>query len=46
MIVRGRRSPRVHALVVEWAALHADELMADWTLALSGLPLNRIAPLR
>lgn len=45
-IIRGRLSPRAHALVVEWAALHADELLADWELAQSGLPLRRIAPLR
>jgi hypothetical protein len=45
-IIRGRLSPRAHALVVEWAALHTDELLVDWTLAQSGLPLNRIAPLQ
>ena len=45
-IIRGRLSPRAYALVVEWAALHADELLADWELAQSGLPLRRIAPLR
>lgn len=44
-IIRGRLSPRAHALVVEWAALHADELLVDWELAQSGLPLRRIAPL-
>jgi hypothetical protein len=45
-IVRGRLSPRAHALVVEWAALHLDELQADWELAQAGLPLKRIEPLR
>jgi Domain of unknown function (DUF4160) len=45
-ILRGRLSPRAHALVVEWASIHADELRADWELARSNLPLNRIAPLR
>lgn len=45
-IIRGRLSPRAHALVVEWAALHADELLADWERAQAGLPLLRIAPLR
>jgi hypothetical protein len=45
-IIRGRLSPRAHALVIEWAALHIDELRADWELAQAGLPLNRIAPLR
>ncbi len=45
-ILRGRLSPRAHALVIEWAALHADELRADWELARSGLPLKPIPPLR
>ncbi len=45
-IIRGRLSPRAHGLVVEWAALHVDELLVDWELAQSGLPLRRIAPLR
>ena len=45
-IIRGRLSPRAHCLVVEWAALHVDELLVDWELAQSGLPLRRIAPLR
>jgi hypothetical protein len=45
-IVHGRLSPRAHALVVEWASLHVDELLADWDLARAGLPLSRIAPLR
>ena len=45
-ILRGRLSPRAHALVVEWASLHVDELQADWELARLGLPLRRIAPLR
>jgi hypothetical protein len=45
-VLRGRLSPRAHALVVEWASLHVDELRADWDLAKSGRPLRRIAPLR
>ena len=45
-ILRGRLSPRAHALVVEWASLHADDLRADWELARLGQPLRRIEPLR
>ena len=45
-ILRGWLSPRAHALVVEWAALHVDELRVDWALATSNLPLLRIEPLR
>jgi uncharacterized protein DUF4160 len=44
-IIRGRLS-RAHALVVEWASIHAEELREDWELARSGRPLNRIEPLR
>jgi hypothetical protein len=45
-VIRGGMSPRAHALVVEWASLHADDLRADWDLARSGQPLRRIDPLR
>jgi hypothetical protein len=45
-IIKGRLSPRAYALVIEWAALHADELLADWDRARAGLPLRRIPPLR
>ena len=33
-------------LVQAWAELHADELRADWELAMSKQPLNTIDPLR
>lgn len=46
VLLRGRLSPRAHALVVEWASLYLEELSADWELARSNLPLKRIAPLR
>ena len=42
----GRLSPRAHALLVEWASVHADELLLDWDLAQAGQPLKRIDPLR
>jgi hypothetical protein len=45
-VLRGQLSPRAHALVVEWAAMHQAELQADWALARAGLPLRRIEPLR
>jgi hypothetical protein len=32
-------------LVRAWVELHADELSADWALAVSEKPLNPIAPL-
>ena len=36
---------RARALVLEWASLHRDELMANWDLAREGAPLNDIQPL-
>jgi len=36
---------RVHALVLEWAALHRAELMENWQRARDGLPLEQIDPL-
>jgi hypothetical protein len=32
-------------LVMEWATIHQDELMADWLLARQQADLKRIAPL-
>ena len=44
-ILSGDLSGRARALVVEWAALHRDELMANWRLARQRKPLTRIDPL-
>jgi hypothetical protein len=44
-VTEGRLPPRVLGLVVEWAAQHRDELLADWSRAAGDLPLVPIAPL-
>ncbi len=44
-ILRGRLSPRVLGLVIEWAASHQAELMENWEIARREEPLNRITPL-
>jgi hypothetical protein len=44
-VIEGELSPRVRGLVVEWAALHRDELREDWNLAVQRAPLKPIAPL-
>ncbi len=44
-LLRGRLSPRVFGMVVEWASLHQNELLENWELARQQVPLNRIAPL-
>ena len=45
IVLEGRLSPRTQALVLEWAALHQAELMADWELVRRQAPLNKIDPL-
>ena len=41
----GELPRRARALVVEWASLHRDELLANWEGARQGLSLQRIEPL-
>ena len=45
LVLEGRLPPRALGLVMEWAALHREELLADWTLARSRTRLKAIAPL-
>jgi hypothetical protein len=44
-LLEGRIGPRALGLVMEWAALHRQELLRDWDLARRLAPLERIAPL-
>jgi len=44
-ILRGDLPRRAMALVLEWAALHLQELRADWERARGGTPLVSITPL-
>ena len=44
-VVTGRFPRRALGLVLEWAALHRDELLENWALAREKRPLKRIAPL-
>jgi hypothetical protein len=44
-VLEGSLPPRVLGLVIEWAAQHQDELLADWARAARRLPLVPIAPL-
>lgn len=45
-ILDGEISPRALGLVMEWAALHKEELMQDWELAKSNQPPKKIPPLK
>ena len=44
-LLAGRLSPRVLGLVMEWAALQRDELVADWERARAQQPLLPVPPL-
>jgi len=44
-VYRGAVPRRVLALVLEWAALHRDELRHDWDCGRAGQPLVAIEPL-
>lgn len=44
-VLEGKLSGRTLALVVEWAALHREELLENWRLARTEAPLRRIEPL-
>jgi hypothetical protein len=43
--VRGWFPPRALRLVLEWASLHRQELVANWEQARRREPLTRIEPL-
>jgi hypothetical protein len=44
-LLQGRLSPRVLGLVMEWAAMHQEELIEDWKLAQAQAKLKPIKPL-
>jgi hypothetical protein len=41
-IMRGKLPQRAYSLVLEWLALHRQELNENWKRARVGLPLNEI----
>jgi hypothetical protein len=43
--IGGQLPPRASSLVLEWAALHQDELLADWRRCRDRLAPVPIAPL-
>jgi hypothetical protein len=45
-VFAGSLSPRAMGLVIEWATLHQQELMADWEKARAHQELVEIAPLK
>jgi hypothetical protein len=45
-LLAGDLPPKKKKLVEAWIEIHAEELMADWQLALEGKELFRIDPLK
>ncbi|MBL8408727.1 MAG: DUF4160 domain-containing protein [Candidatus Accumulibacter sp.] len=45
-LLEGNFAAKKLRLVQAWIAIHEDELMADWTLAVNGEPVFPIDPLR
>ena len=43
--IAGQLPPRAMGMVAEWAAMHRDELLADWSKSSKLEPLEKIAPL-
>ena len=44
-VLEGQLPPRALGLVIEWAAMHQEELMKNWELALANQPPEGIEPL-
>jgi hypothetical protein len=44
-MLKGDLPPRALGLVLEWASIHQDKLMQDWTLASEKKQLKKIPPL-
>ena len=45
-VLRGSLPSRAHALVLEWASLHREELLEDWKLAIEKKEIKKIEPLK
>jgi hypothetical protein len=45
VLSRGQLPRRAHTLVLEWAAMHRDELMEDWELCEAKQQPKMITPL-
>ena len=45
LLTEGHLPPRPLGLVIEWAATHRAELLANWNAIETGRPMRKIAPL-
>ncbi len=46
LVIQGSLPSRAHAMVLEWASLHRDELLEDWKLAIEKKEIKKIEPLK
>jgi hypothetical protein len=46
LVIQGSLPSRAHAMVLEWASLHRDELLEDWKLAVEKKEIKKIEPLK
>jgi hypothetical protein len=44
-VLEGRLPPRALGLVIEWAAIHQEELLRNWELTFRNEPPQKIEPL-
>ncbi len=44
-VFAGQLPPRALGIVIEWASMHQNELLENWSKAQKQLALSRIAPL-
>lgn len=44
-VIKGEMPRRAHALILEWAQEHRQELLKDWELCLTNQTPNKIPPL-
>lgn len=45
-MIEGELPPKKLRMLQAWIAIHEEELMADWALAVKGEPIFKIEPLR
>ncbi len=45
-VLRGSLPARAHAMVLEWASIHREELLEDWKLAIEKKEMKKIEPLK
>ncbi len=46
LTIRGKLPARAHAMVLEWASMHREELLEDWKLAVEKKEIKKIEPLK